>query len=730
MATLVLTVAGAVVGGQIGAAVGAIIGQQIDQRLLFAPKGRQGPRLGDLAVQTSTYGTPIPRLFGTMRVAGTVIWATDLVERRETSGGGKGRPRTTSYSYSTSFAVALSARRVRRIRRIWADGKLLRGAGGDFKTETGFRFHDGDEDQAPDPLIAAIEGVGRTPAYRGIAYAVFEHFQLGDYGNRIPMLTFEVEADEGAVGIGTIADVLSDGDVTGASGRLLGGYAASGDSVRGAVEILARAAPLALGDDGERLVLAGSDAEPVTVRGAELGATRWASRDAVRDMRLAAAMAAPVEIALSYYEPARDYQAGLHSARRPGAGRLVERIELPAALSAGEAKAIAEDNLSRAWSARGRRTLFLPWRHIGIGPAALVRIDGELGLWRVEEVLLEQMVLRVSLSRVRAEAQVALPAEPGRAVGEVDRVHGPTVIHAFELPGLGDEPLRTPQLCVAAAGALPGWRRAALSLSLDAGMSWNEPGMTTAPATMGETVTPLAIGTPFLFDDRNSADVALLHEEMALFDADDGQLAAGANLALIGDELIQFGRAEALGNGRYRLSHLLRGRRGSECAVADHGAGERFVRIEAETIRAIDVPVSALGTSARVLASGVGDHVAATAEALVTGQSVAPPMPVAITGERLANDDIALRWTRRSRMGWRWADGIEVPLGEERELYRIVVRRDGAVVRSAETATPQWTYPRALELQDRDDESELIVEVMQLGTLAASLSAIFPIPAI
>lgn len=170
MATLVLTAVGSIVGGPIGGAIGALIGQQADQRLL-APKGRQGPRLGDLAVQTSAYGQPIPKLFGRLRVAGTVIWATDLREERQRSGGGKGRPKTTAYSYSASFAVALSARRIRAVHRIWADGKLLRGSGGDWKSETGFRLHLGDEGQEADPLIAAAEGNEGTPAFRGLAYA-------------------------------------------------------------------------------------------------------------------------------------------------------------------------------------------------------------------------------------------------------------------------------------------------------------------------------------------------------------------------------------------------------------------------------------------------------------------------------------------------------------------------------------------------------------------------------
>ena len=184
MATLILTTVGNAIGGPVGGAIGALMGRSVDA-LLVRPKRREGPRLTELAVQTSSYGSQIPRLFGTMRVAGTVIWATDLIESRATSGGGKGQPGTATYSYAASFAVLLSARRVVRIGRIWAEGKLLRGAGGDFKTATGFRLHAGGEDQPVDPLIASAEGAGMAPAHRGCAYVVFERMALADYGNRI-----------------------------------------------------------------------------------------------------------------------------------------------------------------------------------------------------------------------------------------------------------------------------------------------------------------------------------------------------------------------------------------------------------------------------------------------------------------------------------------------------------------------------------------------------------------
>ena len=74
MATLLLTAVGTAIGGPIGGSIGALIGQQVDRRV-FGGGGREGPRLRELAISTSSYGQAIPRQFGRMRVPGTVIWS-------------------------------------------------------------------------------------------------------------------------------------------------------------------------------------------------------------------------------------------------------------------------------------------------------------------------------------------------------------------------------------------------------------------------------------------------------------------------------------------------------------------------------------------------------------------------------------------------------------------------------------------------------------------------------
>ncbi len=712
MATLILTAVGSAVGGPIGGALGSILGQRIDQSL-FAPKARHGPRLGDLAVQTSTYGGELPKLFGRMRVAGTVIWATDLIERRSSSGG-KGRPRTVNYSYAANFAVALSARPIIGVRRIWADGKLLRGEAGDFKTATGFRIHPGSEDQAADPLIASAEGIGATPAYRGLAYAVFEDFQLEDYGNRIPSLSFEVEADSGPVTIGAIADGLSDG-LLGGDGPALDGYAAGGDSLRGAIEGLAEVAGLSLADEGQALRLASPAAPAAGIAVSDESGRREVTR-------LAAGTSAAA-VSIAYYDPERDFQAGLQRASVDGAGaHREERLPLPAALAATAAKAMAEARLATARAARTRVKLALGWARAGLRPGATVTIGGEAGRFRLRRIAFGRMRIMIELERLALGGAGAGSADPGRNVPEPDLEHGPTALRLIDAP-IGEPAGGKPLLFVAAAGAAAGWRRAALMASFDNGASWRDLGSTAAPAVMGVTTATLGHGQSALFDDASIFEIELGSDSMDLENASDTSLQGGANLALVGDELIQFGRADPIGGNRFRLSRLLRGRRGTEWAMAGHAAAEPFVLIDAAALVPLEALTGLIGGEARVSASGVGDVTPAIAVLTVRGESLPPPGPVHLGARRLGNGDVAIRWTRRSRSGWAWIDGADAPLGEERELYRLAISGPG-FARTEELALPNFLYDAAMQAAD-GAAGALAIAVRQIGDHGASRPATF-----
>ncbi|WP_163266439.1 baseplate multidomain protein megatron [Chelativorans alearense] len=185
------TISGAAIGGAIGSAAGYFIDQTLFAQNVRAEQ--KGARLNTATITSSAEGTAITRLQGRRRLGGQIIWATrfeeEISKETQTSGGkggGKVSVTTTTYLYYANLAVGLCEGKVSRIGRIWADGKEV------DQTEITVRKYLGDEEQMPDSLIEAKEGAGNAPAYRGLAYVVFERLPLNEYGRRIPQITVEV----------------------------------------------------------------------------------------------------------------------------------------------------------------------------------------------------------------------------------------------------------------------------------------------------------------------------------------------------------------------------------------------------------------------------------------------------------------------------------------------------------------------------------------------------------
>jgi hypothetical protein len=722
MATLILTAIGTVLGGPIGAAIGAAIGQQVDRKL-FAPKARSGPRLSDLSIQTSSYGAAIPKIFGTARVSGTVIWSTDLVETREKVKTGKGQPKQTVYSYAASFAVALSGRPIRSIGRIWADGKLLRGAAGDFKSPATLRTHLGTPGQGADPLILSAEGASQTPAYRGMAYVVFEDFQLGDFGNRIPSLSFEVVADDAPVSIGAMATSLAEGRIVADCPSMLDGIAVTGTSLRGVLETLSPAIPLFATSAPNGLLLREAGGDLRTLDAAHLGAAAGTERRPRIQRERLPDGGLPRSLTLTYSDPGRDYQPGAQRSWRNHSGRQEEQVELPAHVTPTAARMFAERALSARWLRRDNARISLPWGALDVRAGDRVICPGLSGTWRVRKRTLEQMVIHCDLELLGPGMTTTLEGDGGRPVSEPDATHGPTVLHLLDIPSLTSGIETAPHLLVAASGPQAGWRRAALSFSLDQGVSWSDAGITALPATLGRSVTPLADGPSSIIDQTNSVTVSLTNPGDALTGTDMAGLLAGQNLAALGQELFQFLDAEPRTGGTWRLSGLLRGRRGTEWATATHILDEPFTLIEAETLLTLPMPIQSGRVD--VMAIGVGDDTPSLDHLSFANMALLPPSPVRITTHETPGGDVDIRWTRRSRAGWAWPDQVEAPLAEENERYRIDIMPQPGFPRSVETSVPLWTYSSAQRAADiASGASQLSIAIRQIGTHGLSQAAL------
>jgi hypothetical protein len=243
---------------------------------------------------------------------------------------------------------------------------------------------------------------------------------------------------------------------------------------------------------------------------------------------------------------------------------------------------------------------------------------------------------------------------------------------------------------------------------------------------MGVADQVLADGPAHIWDWQSSLEVTLLNAAMWLESRPVAAVLAGANLALVGEELIQFANAVPIAPGRFRLSGLLRGRRGSESETGRHAAGDRFVVLDAARLFAFDPPLDAMGRSFQFRASHRSGAVNSFATVVPIGRALQPLAPAHLTLLPRVDGGVAARWVRRSRAGFGWTDGTDAPVAEDSERYRVELWHAGQLVRATDTVSPAWDYDAAARVADGIPDTALLeVRVRQTsGLVGAGNSAI------
>jgi hypothetical protein len=207
MARQGLGLAGGVIGGYFGGPVGAQIGFALGSAIggMIDPQQIQGPKLGEAPVQTGRDGVPIPVGWGIIHTAGNIIQKNPITEREEKDKQGKGGGVTVvNIRRDRTFAIGLARSiegPIAGILRIWENDKLVYDMretpaipiADTVEYAKNFTLYYGDEAQLPDPELEAHWGVGTTPAFRGLPYAVWDNYDITDFGSAIPQYRFELQ---------------------------------------------------------------------------------------------------------------------------------------------------------------------------------------------------------------------------------------------------------------------------------------------------------------------------------------------------------------------------------------------------------------------------------------------------------------------------------------------------------------------------------------------------------
>lgn len=191
-------------------------------------------------------------------------------------------------------------------------------------------------------------------------------------------------------------------------------------------------------------------------------------------------------------------------------------------------------------------------------------------------------------------------------------------------------------------------------------------------------------------------------------------LSSRLNLCMVGDELLQFQRAELVSAGVYILSDFIRYLSGTEWVV--HGPGEDFILIEPAKISSVGLNLADRGVSRFYKAVTLGRSID-TADPMEFTPDLVSMKPLAPANTRailLPNGDILIRWERRSRYQTNVFRGV-VPLGESSEAYSVDVYEDDVLLRTINAITTEATYTAAQQTADGVASAGVRFDIRQVG---------------
>lgn len=711
--------------------------------------GTFGPRITDGQTTTASVGGPVTFGYGFFPTGSTVVYLGICIEHSSTtSSGAKGGPTSsqTTYSYTQSIGVGLCEGPIDNVYRIWENGELVYDARlqQDGETDTAysqritanavyaatFVLYKGTEIQNPDPTWEADKGVGNAPAHRGLAYIMYPDRKLrDDQGQRHPTFKFEVHVGLPAYETG---DVFVPADletiITAICGRCgydtptqidasdmadvtVGGYAIQ--SVMAGRDALGPLRSVGLFDcveSGVKLKYVKRGGAPLrTLDLTDLGvyddpgnADPAAAIQVVEQQEVEL----PRSIRVSYLSTDTDYQAGLQLSPSRYDTDAVNDVDVQLAVCISDtfAKQLAQILWNDAWQSRYTYTTTVDQSNADIEPSdvLIVPMDDDLVRVRVDKVNDASQIMRaLTLISDDDGAYVSTAvADPTTLPPQTSSTLSGTILLLMNLPALQDADNDAGFYAVAYGdGTGNRWTGAQVHKSSD-GDTFAAKATISGSPPLANLLSNLGPGVTTTWDDENYIDVTMIKGDFE--SRTDASLFTGANAVAIGAdgrwEIVQFGVATPMtdtGGAFIRLSHLLRGRRGTESFVGTGLAGDMVVGVSMGNVFRIAMQNSEIGAPLVYKAITTGAAYASGVDQTFTGTGLClKPFSPTMAQGRLSGSDLVITWLRRNRLGQELMSGVEIPMSETVESYVVEILSGGspAVVRTLTSSTPTVTY--------------------------------------
>lgn len=599
----------------------------------------------------------------------------------------------------------------------------------------------------PESLAVAPDGSLWAAFYDGRTLArIDEATTTLSYSISANSLSTVVTALAGAAGLSGAALDLTDLPAGNPSFALV-----SIQAVRASLEALAQAYRFYAVESGTALKFRtrGSGAVLTDILESSLGVGEEQRDSTSLTIRRAHDLDLPRQLAVTYTDPDQNYQQNTQRAQfdlPDGAIDTPRAITLALALSAEQAKQLAEELLREAWVQRQSFTATLGNAYAWLEPGDRITLTARgitHGLVLTETTYgrpgLLEVTARPDASFVRA-APVAVPSTSS-SMGSMPSVFIPSTATPIllNLPALNAGDL-IPRYVI---GYLPGSTSvdgAVLYRSVDGGSTFQQIGVQSTDILTGTVATAIGAGVTQAIDDSTVITV-VMDNGQALSSISDTALAAGGNLVSLGDEVLSFGTATLISAATYELTHLLRGRRGTEHAQGTHANNERLVVLDAALLSlALPIPESGVEYEYKLVSQGQSIADVDSVPLTPVASNALPFTAWNIQAEQLSggalDDAWQITWCYRARYGGDWVEGFPNGFDTDFAGFRVRIYEDNTyavVFRTITTyggstldatATKGTIYTAAQQVEDFGSaQATLYYDVAQLTTTGASYAA-------
>ncbi|MFT3689363.1 baseplate multidomain protein megatron [Paenirhodobacter sp.] len=423
---------------------------------------------------------------------------------------------------------------------------------------------------------------------------------------------------------------------------------------------------------------------------------------------------------IAYIEADGDFETRAVEAIFPDEeGNAAAGSELPLTLTRSQAQGTAERWLSEARVARDGAKFALPPSLGMFGAGDVLALPMEEGVRRYRVDRTERSDA-LSVEAVRVEPSVYEPSDEAEDIPTPKPYSAPVPVTPvfMDLPLMtGNEDPISPHLAVS-VNPWPG-AVAVYSSVEDDGYALNH--TLSTRASIGVTLSPLLAAQPGLWD--RGAPLRVQMEYGTLESVSDMRLLNGANLLAIGDgasenwELLQFMDAVPVSKNIWDISLRLRGQLGTDAKMPDvWPEGSRIVLMDG-AVEQVQMPASTRGLARHFRVGSARNpyddasyvHVVESFK----GSGLRPLSPCHLRSA-VSSEGVSFKWVRRTRIDGDSWEGLDVPLGEANESYRIRILKGTEEIRQMVVTSPRWVYDPVMMALDGISES-FDIEVAQIS---------------